>query len=938
MNERRYALIIANDVYSDPHLNDLVAPSTDAQTLNEVLGDDNIGSFDSTLVINASSKIAAQALENFFKNKHKDDLILVYFSGHGIKNERGKLYFAFSDTQLDLLKSTAIESTFISDLMVDCESQKQILILDSCYSGAFGKNFTPKAAQVINTSSYFDGQGRVILTASDAVQYSYEDQDSSISNNKQSVFTRILVHGLKTGNADIDKDGIVTIDELYQYIDSEIKQKNTLQEPMKWAMGIKGKIVVARNPMPITPHPVALPEELVRGLESSQIWMREGALGELKVIAQGSNQLMQLAALAAIERMRQDDSRRLSTMAEQFLKELSPSSEHYVPAEFLEPVSILDIQQDIRTGWNINENQWVVTDPFELIVPVGIYIHPETSKKETYLINFNQGAGHLAVVGGPGSGKTNFIKTLCLSLAFQYLPDQLHIYIVSYSSRNYEEISLLPHVGDVIYTNEDERLSRLWKTISNEILVRKEVIGKAGYEDIRQFNQNLENKSKIPYIFVMIDSFHKDINPDITKKLELLIQDCTHLGILFVITALQTGAFPTKLLNLIQERISFYQLNKTDIIDFLGYTPKKWFQSPRPGKALCNSLPSTFIQMANLSLKIKDSTITVGRIAREMNQAWLGSCPQKIYLLPNQISLTEITERYKSTNVIVGIEGENLSPLILNADNPDHMMIIGGNKTGKTETLTTILFALAEKIPPSDLQILLIDGVKGDIRKVSDLPHVVDWVKDPENFFDNLATLESIVKERQEFLRKQNFKPHKFPKIIVAIDDYDLNKGALGFSDTVLIKMGELCNQYKHCGLSFMLSTSSIENDYFINQMRRTASILSLENENALLDANIKFEFDFSNTRLNYQGRGLLYRNAETKLIQMAYPDAEYVEKVIAASSQLVKRTWEKRTNINVEQLTKDQKEMKPNTGSNWFEIDNDLIEEYLSLRREEKK
>jgi len=100
-------------------------------------------------------------------------LLLLYFSGHGLKDEMGRLYFATTDTDRRLLRSTAVSAALLHDLMNDCNSRRQALLLDCCYSGAFARGKTHhKAGQTVDIGEYFgQGRGQFVLTASDAMQY-----------------------------------------------------------------------------------------------------------------------------------------------------------------------------------------------------------------------------------------------------------------------------------------------------------------------------------------------------------------------------------------------------------------------------------------------------------------------------------------------------------------------------------------------------------------------------------------------------------------------------------------------------------------------------------------------------------------------------------------------------------------------------------------------
>ena len=96
---RRHALIIASYEFTDPGLSALRAPAHDAARLGEVLGDPRIGGFDVHTMINSSAAEVNEAIEDFFADRSPDDLLVLHFSGHGVKDEAGELHFATSGTK-----------------------------------------------------------------------------------------------------------------------------------------------------------------------------------------------------------------------------------------------------------------------------------------------------------------------------------------------------------------------------------------------------------------------------------------------------------------------------------------------------------------------------------------------------------------------------------------------------------------------------------------------------------------------------------------------------------------------------------------------------------------------------------------------------------------------------------------------------------------------
>ncbi len=210
MAGQRVALLVATYEYQDDRLSTLVAPPRDADDLAEVLQDPQIAGFDVTTLINQPLYVVGEGIGEFYRDQRRDDLSLLYFTGHGLKDDYGRLYLAMATTRLDNLQFTGLSGSQLNDAMRECRARQKVLILDCCYSGAFPADSPAKGDTAVHTLERFAGQGRAVLTASDATQYSFEGPALS-GEGWQSVFTKFLVEGLITGKADLDSDGDIAL-------------------------------------------------------------------------------------------------------------------------------------------------------------------------------------------------------------------------------------------------------------------------------------------------------------------------------------------------------------------------------------------------------------------------------------------------------------------------------------------------------------------------------------------------------------------------------------------------------------------------------------------------------------------------------------------------------------------------------------------------------
>ena len=108
MEGRKIALLVATDRYQDAGLSRLAAPAGDARGLAAVLGDPAIAGFEVTQLYNSPNSEVGRAIGNFYRDRRRDDLTLLYFTGHGIKDDYGQLYLAMTDTDRDNLPFTGI--------------------------------------------------------------------------------------------------------------------------------------------------------------------------------------------------------------------------------------------------------------------------------------------------------------------------------------------------------------------------------------------------------------------------------------------------------------------------------------------------------------------------------------------------------------------------------------------------------------------------------------------------------------------------------------------------------------------------------------------------------------------------------------------------------------------------------------------------------------
>lgn len=248
----KHALILASSSYVDSYFDPLPGAIADATGLVEVLGDPTIGGFSVESVVDADQRAVMRPVESFFARASSDDLLLLHLSLHGWKDRRGQLHFVVGDTERDFLGSTAIPASFVNDCMVHSKCRRIVLMLDCCYSGAFSRAMRRSAGRLhVDLTEPFFGYGRVVMTASTALQYAHERLPdvvrTSTTPSRPSVFTAAVVEGLREGSADLDGDGWISTTELYEYAAGQVAKRMPDQTPTLSFDNVRGTIYLARS-------------------------------------------------------------------------------------------------------------------------------------------------------------------------------------------------------------------------------------------------------------------------------------------------------------------------------------------------------------------------------------------------------------------------------------------------------------------------------------------------------------------------------------------------------------------------------------------------------------------------------------------------------------------------------------------------------------------
>jgi formylglycine-generating enzyme required for sulfatase activity len=225
---KRYAIVVGINDYEDQNINKLQFARNDAKSLGKVLKD--YGLFDQVFVMTddlhprealyPKKKNIIDQVQKVTSLANNEDTILFAFSGHGLNDAKKQSYLVAVDSDPTKRFESSVK---VEDIFTHLKTfQRSLMFVDACrekFAAPGSKSLTDGAKGLQADSKVFtDAKVKAILFATAQEQLSYEDHPEG---KNYGVFTRYILEGLE-GKADKDADGIVSLMELKQYVESNV--------------------------------------------------------------------------------------------------------------------------------------------------------------------------------------------------------------------------------------------------------------------------------------------------------------------------------------------------------------------------------------------------------------------------------------------------------------------------------------------------------------------------------------------------------------------------------------------------------------------------------------------------------------------------------------------------------------------------------------------
>lgn len=263
----------------------------------------------------------------------------------------------------------------------------------------------------------------------------------------------------------------------------------------------------------------------------------------------------------------------------------------------------------------------------------------------------------------------------------------------------------LPHVGDMVFIDEDEKYNNLFKLLKNEIFQRKKIFSDFGGEYKNYIKNSTE---KLPIITVIMNNFDSisDSHQNILEELPDLVRDTERYGINYILTATNTRSVYTKIA---QNFSNHYAFKLNDISEYMEIFSQKNKMYPRDflGRGICKLDDLREFQTCSIVENFSDLNDYINKFIKE--QLLISQTKaKKIPILPKHVKYDYIKEEITNIkNIPIAVSKAELEILKINILQ-DSGLLISSNKLINTNAFVKSLLQVLSKI--KSISIIVIDA------------------------------------------------------------------------------------------------------------------------------------------------------------------------------------------------------------------------------------
>lgn len=465
-----------------------------------------------------------------------------------------------------------------------------------------------------------------------------------------------------------------------------------------------------------------------------------------------------------------------------------------------------------RTGSAATGTAATGTATVALCAAIGLVDRPYQQRRDPLLVDLTGATGHLAVVGGPRSGKSTALATTVVALALTHTPAEFGVHVLDFGGGALRPLAGLPHVGTVADRQQTDLVRRTIAEFSGVLARRERTFRDGGITSIETFRARRAagefTDEPATDLLLVVDGYLtlRGEFDDLEARLLPLAARGLSYGLHLAVSASRWTELRPALKDLLGGRLELRLGEPAES----EVDRRRAAQVPiRPGHGVSPDGAPMVVAAPWLTTDAPDTATLSDRIA----DAWTGPEFAATRLLPELVDLDRLPPAAPgATGIPIGVDEERLARVELDLAAEPHLLCFADTESGKTNLLRLVARGLTSRYPPEEARLVVVDHRRGLLGFVPD-SHLIGYTSTPDTTAEAARDVAASLRRR---LPGPDVTPRELrerswwtgPDVYVLVDDYDLVAPG-GGAVHPLLPLVEFLPQAKDVGLHLIVTRRS---------------------------------------------------------------------------------------------------------------------------------